>query len=193
MKTILLIMGLALAASGCTNCDSAPPTDADASGNRTLVQFSQDAGLGGWKIEDDAVMGGRSQGRIAVNEAGNAVFAGDVSLENGGGFSSVQCDFEPFGISAYRAIHLGLKGDGKRYQLRVDSEKNARHSYAYDFETRGEWEEIVVPFADMYPIRHGDRLDRPNYPGQILARVQILVGNGKAESFRLEIDRIWLK
>ncbi|MGD9781735.1 MAG: CIA30 family protein [Kiritimatiellia bacterium] len=193
MKTILLILTLALAANGCTNCDSAPPTGSAVPGNHTLFQFSQDADIGGWKIEDDAVMGGRSQGRFSVNEAGNAVFAGDVSLENDGGFSSVQYDFGPIDVSAYRAVHLGLKGDGKRYQLRLDSQKNARHSYACDFETSGGWEEIVVPFADFHAIRHGDRLDRPNFPGQTMARIQILFGNGKPESFQLEIDRIWLK
>ena len=193
MKTALMILALALAASGCTNCDSAPPTDPAASGNRTLFQFSQDAGLDGWAIEDDAVMGGRSRGRMSVNDAGNAVFAGDISLENGGGFSSIQYDFGPIDVSGYRTIHLGLKGDGKRYQLRIDSEKNARHSYACDFETSGAWEEIVLPFADFHAIRHGDRLDLPPYPGQTMARIQILFGNQQAESFQLEIDRIWLK
>ena len=193
MKTGLLILALALTSTGCTNCDSAQPTNPDPSDNRTLFQFSQKADLGGWKIEDDAVMGGRSQGRISLNEAGNAVFAGEVSLENGGGFSSVQCDFGPLDVSAYRAIHLGLKGDGKRYQLRVDSDRNAHHSYACDFQTSGDWQEIVVPFADLFAIRHGDRLDLPNYSGQTMARLQILVGDGRAESFRLEIDRIWLK
>jgi NADH dehydrogenase [ubiquinone] 1 alpha subcomplex assembly factor 1 len=52
---------------------------------------------------------------------------------------------------------------------------------------------IEIPFADMYAIRHGDRLDLPNYPGQTLAQVQILIGNGKAETFQLEIDKIWVK
>ena len=90
MKATLLILVLALAATGCTNCASAPPPDLPAPDTQTLFQFSRDADLRGWEIQDDTVMGGRSQGRLTVNEAGNAVFAGDVSLETGGGFSSVQ-------------------------------------------------------------------------------------------------------
>ncbi|MGD9612971.1 MAG: CIA30 family protein [Kiritimatiellia bacterium] len=194
MKTMFWFPLLALAAAGCIHGRMAvpaapplPPTD-----NRTLVQFNRETGLGGWHVENDVVMGGRSQSRLVLDESGNAVFTGAVSLENDGGFASMQCDFAPLDVSGYRAIHLGLKGDGKRYQLRLDAEKNARHSYAADFQTSGAWQEIVLPFADLEPIRHGDRLDLPNYPGQTLARVQLLIGNAKAETFRLEIDRIWL-
>lgn len=193
MKETLLILVLALAATGCTNCDSAPPPDLALSDHPTLFQFSRDADLRGWEIQDDIVMGGRSKGRLSINDAGNAVFSGTVSLANDGGFSSVQYAFAPLDVSACRAIVLGLKGDGKRYQLRIDSEKNAAHSYAGDFETSGDWETIEIPFADLYAIHHGDRLELPNYPGQTLAQVQILIGNGQAESFQLEIDRIWLK
>jgi hypothetical protein len=194
MKTGALTLVLAWISIGCTCCHPSAATDPAAKAhNHLLVQFSREAGLQGWQVEDDVVMGGRSQGHLAINEAGNAVFSGEVSLENNGGFSSVQCDVAPVDASSYRTIALGLKGDGKRYQLRVDSTKDARHSYAYDFQTSGDWEVVEIPIAEMYAIHHGDRLDLPNYPGKRLARMQILIGNGVAESFQLEIDRIWLK
>lgn len=191
MKHLLPL--LFLAAAGCGTCPVSCPPGPAANGNHTIFQFTRDGDLRGWEVEDDVVMGGRSRGRLAVNEAGNAVFAGDVSLENDGGFSSIQYDFAPLDVAKYRAIYLGLKGDGKRYQLRVEAEPKARHAYAYDFGTSGEWQVVEIPFADLYAIRHGDRLDLPHFPGQALARIQILIGNGRAESFQLEIDRIWLK
>lgn len=190
MKAVLPILLLLWAAAGCACCD---PADPPSSSNREIFQFRQDADLRGWEIEDDVVMGGRSKGAFLVNENGNAVFSGDVSLENGGGFSSLQYTFDPVDVSAYRQIVLGLKGDGKRYQLRLEAEPRARHAYAFDFDTSGDWQTVALPFADFHAIRHGDRLDLPNYPGQTLSRIQILIGNGQAESFRLEIDRIWLK
>ncbi len=189
-RLALLAMAWGVAA-GCAVRAPAPGADAPTA-ELPLVQFSRDAGLAGWHIENDDVMGGLSQSALAIDEAGNAVFSGDVSLENGGGFASIQCDYAALDMSACRAVCLGLKGDGKRYQLRVDAAKNARHSYACDFDTSGEWQVVEIPFADMYAIRHGDRLDRPNYPGRTLARLQILIGNGKSESFHLELDRIWL-
>jgi hypothetical protein len=192
VKTKFWLPLLALAVAGCTLGHSSGPA-AVPSANRTLVQFSRAEGLAGWHVENDDVMGGRSQSRLAVDDAGNAVFAGTISLENDGGFASIQCDVPELDVAAYRTIHLGLKGDGKRYQLRLDAARRDRHSYAADFRTSGDWQEIVLPFADFFAIRHGDRLDLPNYPGQTLARVQLLAGDGRAEPFRLEIDRIWLE
>jgi NADH dehydrogenase [ubiquinone] 1 alpha subcomplex assembly factor 1 len=192
MKSILLPFLFALAAAGCATCKTAPCA-AGAADNFTLHQFSLDTGTAGWEIQDDAVMGGISKGRLVVNQAGNAVFTGTISLENDGGFSSFQRDFPSIDVSAHRSFCIGLKGDGKRYQIRVESTPRARHGYAFDFPTSGKWEVIKIPFDQMYAIRHGDRLDLPNYPGQTLVQFQILAGDGRAESFQLEIDRIWLK
>ena len=201
MKTALPIpIFLALASLGCVSCNQAGTNDsnrtisgADTSAERVIFQFTRDSDLGRWEIQDDVVMGGRSQGRLTLNDAGNALFSGLVSLENEGGFSSVQHSFDPIDVSGYRAVVLRLKGDGKRYQLRIEADPDARHSYASDFQTSGVWQTVEIPFANLYAIHHGDRLDLPNYPGQSLAHIQILVGNGKPESFQLEIDRIWLK
>ena len=193
MKKALLITWMACAAAGCMNRPPAGQEDPGPAGERIVFCFRQDADMSGWEIQDDVVMGGRSQGALALNEAGNAVFSGTVSLENDGGFSSVQLAFEPIDVSKYSAIVLGLKGDGKTYQLRVDATPDARHSYAGDFQTSGDWQTIEIPFADLFAIRRGDRLDLPNYPGQTLAQIQILIGNGTPESFRLELDKIWLR
>ncbi len=192
-STFILFPVLALVLSSCSRCSPVLPANPDADGTHTLYLFSQEAGLGEWDIQDDVVMGGRSQSYVSLNDAGNLLFTGDVSLENNRGFSSVQAEFDPIDVSPYRSICIGLHGDGKDYQLRIKSEPDANHSYATDFTTCGKWEVIEIPFSDMYASHHGDRLDRPNYPGQQLAHIQILIGNQKTESFQLELDRIWLK
>ena len=192
MKAFLLSLSLAVATVGCTCCRAPLALDpAGPEGGHLLAEFGGDPGA--WQVEDDAVMGGRSQGRFEITAANTAVFSGEVSLDNNGGFASVQRGFTPVNVTRFRALAIGLKGDGKRYQVRVESAQDAPHAYAYDFQTSGGWQCIEIPFADMFAIRHGDRLDLPNYPGKRLARIQILIGNGVAESFRLEIDRIWLK
>lgn len=193
MKSIYLVLALGMAAIGCATGKPLSSEESSPVRNRTLYQFTQKSGPLGWSIEDDVVMGGRSQGRLFINEAGNAVFSGRISLANDGGFSSVQADLPSIDVNNYQAVKLGLKGDGKRYQLRVDAQPDAYHSYVSDFQTSGDWEVVTIPFADMHAIRHGDRLDLPNYPGQTLARLQILIGNAREETFQLEIDRIWLE
>lgn len=156
-----------------------------------LYDFS--AGPGGWTVEDDGVMGGLSRGTFLVNESGHGVFSGEVSLENNGGFSSVQHYFESIDVSSFRTVCVRIKGDGKNYRLLVEAEKDARHYYEAGFTTSGEWQTIEIRFADFVPVRRGDRLDLPNYPGQILAQIRFMIANGAAELFRLEIERVWLK
>lgn len=183
MKTTVLFLSIAFTAAAASAADEL----------HTIFAFSKDADVSRWEIQDDVVMGGVSQGKFSLNEEGKAIFAGNVSLENNGGFSSLQYGFDPIDVSTYRALYIGLKGDGKRYQVRIESESGASHSYACDFETSGDWQVVEIPFADMYAIHHGDRLDLPNYPGKTLAHVQILIGNKRAEAFHLELDKLWVK
>jgi hypothetical protein len=157
-----------------------------------LFDFSPEADVAGWQIEDDGVMGGRSKGRFSLNEQGHAVFAGDVSLENDGGFSSLQWYFEPIDVEGYVTAQIRLKGDGKRYQFRVETDRAERHSYIYHFETSGHWETVRIPLKEMTPRFRGEDLDLPKYPAKKMGHIRFLIANSKAETFRLEIDEVVL-
>ena len=163
------------------------------SGQLVIVDFRNGMDLSGWEVEDDVIMGGRSQGTFSINDDGHAVFSGYVSLDNYGGFSSVQHYLDPIDVSRHRTAYLRLKGDGKFYRFLVESERNQRHYYVYDFQTSNEWQTVRVPLVEMYPVYRGDRLAIPDYSGQKMAMVRFLIGNNKPESFRLEIDKIWLE
>src|SRR5690606_16607241 len=58
----------------------------------TIYKFNTDSKQTDWYILDDVVMGGKSNGTFSINEAGNGIFKGEISLENNGGFSSVRHD-----------------------------------------------------------------------------------------------------
>jgi hypothetical protein len=60
----------------------------------------------------------------------------------------------------------------------------------YEFKTTGEWQEIEIPFSEMYPRFRGYRLDIPNYQGESLTEIAFLIGNKVRETFQLEIDYI---
>jgi hypothetical protein len=158
-----------------------------------LVDFQPDSDLSNWYVVDDGVMGGRSQGGFRLDEEGHAVFSGTVSLENNGGFSSVRYAFREKEVQAYQKVVLRIKGDGKRYQFRVKSSRYDRASYIQYFETSGDWQTVEIPLAELYPTFRGRRLNRPNYPGEEMAEIAFLIGNKKAESFRLLIDKIELE
>ena len=155
-----------------------------------LFNFSAESDLSNWRIVNDVVMGGRSDSDFRVNAEGHALFSGAVSLENNGGFSMVRYWFEARSVVAYRKMILRVRGDGKRYQFRVKSNSAERHAYIQHFQTSGDWEQIEFVLADLQPTFRGRALSIPNYPGELMAEIAILIGNKKAEAFQLEIDWI---
>lgn len=155
-----------------------------------IFDFNENSNIQNWRIVDDVVMGGRSSGNFKLSPEGHGLFEGRVSLENNGGFSSVRYGFEKMKVDANSKVVIRLKGDGKPYQFRVKEDSSTRHSYIASFETSGEWQEIVIPLADMYPAFRGRKLDLPNFPHHQIEEIVFLVGNGKDEAFRLLIDKI---
>lgn len=156
-----------------------------------IVDFVQESDVSDWRVVDDGVMGGRSAGHFSISEAGHGVFSGDVSLDNNGGFSSLRNAFPMQQVSAYQTCVIRLKGDGKRYQFRLQAEPYDRHSYMQYFETTGEWQTIELPFSAFSPTFRGRQLAMPPFPGKTLSQVSFLIANKRAESFRLEID--WIR
>ncbi|GGD42365.1 CIA30 family protein [Muriicola marianensis] len=159
----------------------------------TLFQFSDQADLSAWRIVNDGVMGGLSKGKLTLSEQGHGVFTGFVSLENNGGFTMIQHAFRPVEATHFTSLEIRLKGDGKKYQVRLKSSPTQYYNYSHTVSTTGEWQSIKIPFSEFRPQFRGRQLSKAPYPGQELGEVAILIGNKKAESFRLEIDEITLK
>lgn len=158
-----------------------------------LFDFSNSSNWSVWDIENDVVMGGNSSSKISRSEDGNAIFTGYVSLENNGGFASMQYHFAPKNIKGYQKAVIRLKGDGKEYQFRIKENLNDRASYIYTFKTTVEWQTIEIPLNKMEPTYRGNKLNRPNFNADKLQEIRFMIGNGRAENFRLEIDKIELQ
>ncbi|WP_324719936.1 CIA30 family protein [Salinimicrobium sp. HB62] len=161
--------------------------------NMILFDFSENDDWSAWDIENDVVMGGRSSSQLLRSEEGNAIFKGEVSLENNGGFASVQYRFPSKDITGYETAVLHLKGDGKKYQFRLKEDLRDRASYIYEFETTGDWQTVEIPLNKMKPVFRGRDVDMPNFSANSIQEVRFLIGNKKRQEFRLEIDKIILQ
>lgn len=157
-----------------------------------LFDFKSDSDISNWRVVDDVVMGGQSNGNFFINNEGHGVFQGKVSLDNNGGFSSVQYRLNAIHVKEKKRIIIRIKGDGKRYQIRIKSNRFDNHSYIYYFETSGDWQNIEIPLTEMYPSFRGMRLKMENFPGEKMEELSFLIANKKAESFKLLIDIIEL-
>ena len=156
--------------------------------SQTLYNFPEQ-GKGKWRIQNDVIMGGRSESQLKMTTESEAHFTGRVSLENNGGFCSIHqtSEKEPFIISEEsEAFILNVKGDGKDYNFRIRTPKG-RHSYAQTFSTHnnGDWETITIPFKSMQATYRGEEVDVPNYNGENVVEMQFLIGNKKEENFEI--------
>ena len=142
-----------------------------------------------FKIVDDGVMGGKSAGYFKINAKGNGEFYGHVSLENNGGFSSVRYQTTVH-VNANTSIMLHIKGDGKRYQIRVKESADQKESFVNYFTTSGAWQTVTIHLKDLYPKFRGKHLDSANFSGTKISEIGFLIGNKKAEPFNLEIAKI---
>lgn len=158
-----------------------------------IFDFKTDTSLTDWYVVNDAVMGGLSRGSFRVDAEGHGLFSGKISLENNGGFSSIRYDGDPVDLKGYSFIILKVKGDGQRYQFRIKSSRNDYYSFISYFETTGEWQLLKLPLDSMYAVFRGRRLDLPDFSGNVLEEIGILIGNKEATSFELRIDFIGLE
>lgn len=159
----------------------------------TIFDSAKPGNHNSWTVVDDGVMGGLSKGNLYINEDSRAVFEGSVRLENNGGFSSIRTSLDRTDVTGLTSLKLRLKGDGKRYQVRVRSNRRDYQSYISYIQTSTNWETYTVALSEMYPTFRGRQLRMPNYPVETLEEFAILIGNKKAEDFSLLIDRIWLE
>lgn len=158
-----------------------------------LFDFNEKCTISDWKTVDDGVMGGFSSSTFSLDDKGNAIFKGNVSLENNGGFCSARYNCKPTTLKKYSTFSIRLKGDGKKYQFRVKSSVSDYYSYVYEFQTTSDWQTVDIPTAEMYASFRGRTLNIPNYDGSSLVECAFLIGNKKNENFQLIIDKIEVK
>ena len=159
----------------------------------TIFKFEKTSDITNWTVVNDDVMGGKSSGGFYLNEEGNGVFKGHVSLENNGGFSSLRYRFDEISTKSFSKIILKIKGDGKKYQFRIKSKASNKHAYISYFNTSKDWESIEFSLSKMYPTFKGRMLDMPNYNANDIEEIAFLIANKAAEDFKLDIDSIVLE
>ena len=158
-----------------------------------ILNFDSKQSVSKWKTINDDVMGGVSTSEVTYNNNDYAIFSGNVSLENNGGFASIRRQLSGVNLYNKKSIVLKVKGDGKNYQLRIKKNRFDYYSYVYSFPTSGNWESVSVELASMYPSFRGQRLNFSNFSDKQIQQISILIANDKEEEFNLIIDEICIQ
>lgn len=157
-----------------------------------LIDFSRHKDLE-WFIVNDGVMGGRSRSNLRVTDEGTGLFAGVLSLENGGGFASVRLVLGATDLSRFTGLELQIRGDGRMYQLRLRTDDRFDGvAYRALFDTRdGEWLTVPLPFTDFLPVFRGQVLeDAPALDPSAVHQVAFMLADKQPGPFSLEVRRL---
>ena len=168
--------------------------DTTESGEIMLFNFPEMKNMDNWLIVNDGVMGGLSKSKFILSDSGTAIFSGNVTLENNGGFASTRTKAMRFQLDGFKGIQIRVKGDGKKYQFRIrTNDRFDGISYRHHFETRlNQWQTISIPFNEFVPVFRGRVLRdvEPISPKDI-QQLGILISDKQIGEFQLEIQ--WIK
>jgi hypothetical protein len=160
---------------------------------KTVFDFRTTTNAAAWQIVNDDVMGGVSASTFRLTN-GVAIFQGEVSLENNGGFASVRSLPARHDLAGCDAFVIRVRGDGHRYKFTARTDRSFDSAiYQIVFTTKkGEWEEHRLPMKDFVPSFRGRVLsgEPPLDPAKI-ASVGFLISDKQAGPFQLEIA--WIK
>jgi len=138
-------------------------SEADKLDSLSLTDFNADSPDLGWYVQNDNVMGGKSEGGFAIS-SGQLIFSGNTNT-NGGGFSSIRTKPLKQDLSVYTGIRVKVKADGRRYTWGIQTDarwRGRRINYWADFDTLADETSVIdIPFLNFLPQFRGFKLDGP--------------------------------
>ena len=138
---------------------------------------------------DDVVMGGVSRSEL-VYSGGFTRFQGNLSLDQGGGFASARSRIEECNLSRFEGLELRFRGDGKIYELRLQTDARDVF-YTAEFEALEQWQTLHMPFDTFLPSYRGRPVE--NALEINLNRVMtfgLMIANEQAGAFWLELSTL---
>jgi hypothetical protein len=158
---------------------------------RDVCRFGNDTPA--WQVINDDVMGGVSNSTFTVSDA-VAVFQGEISLANNGGFASVRSLTARQQLGSCDAFVIRVRGDGRRYKFTARTEPSFDSPiYQVAFPTiKDEWREHRLLIKEFVPTFRGRMLPgEPPLDPRKLTSVGFLISDKQVGPFRLEIA--WMK
>src|SRR5512135_2618386 len=108
--------------------------------DKILFDFHTTTNTAAWQIVNDDVMGGVSRSGFRLTN-GVAIFQGEVSLENNGGFASVRSLPARYDLAGSDAFLIRVCGDGRSYKFTARTTRSFNSAiYQMVFKTKeGKW------------------------------------------------------
>ena len=156
-----------------------------------LIEFGARASV--FRAVDDRVMGGISRSSLTATGDGMAMFRGNLSLENNGGFASVRAEGFALNLGGMTTLTLRIRGDGRTYKLRLHDERvfdGIAFQIAFDT-VADEWVDLDLPLEAFQPVWRGRLVhDAPPLNRERVVMVGLMISDGQEGEFALEVDTL---
>lgn len=161
--------------------------------SQTLLGFDKPDAAKQWQTVNDGVMGGRSSGRLKINDDKHMEFFGTLSLENNGGFASVRSRPTEMNFQKGDSIVVKVRGDGREYRINLYVPRGSGgYSFQQSFKTKkDEWIEVSFPLDKFVATYRGRVFPNQKLDPSKVNSVGFLLGDKKAGPFKLEVE--WIK
>ncbi|MEO1654331.1 MAG: CIA30 family protein [Bacteroidota bacterium] len=109
-----------------------------------------------WFVMNDDVMGGRSKGKMALTE-NSLQFSGNISLENSGGYTFVQCPFRSLELGEATRVLIRYRS----FQQTVGINFNTTTAWYKPYykllleDTKGEWKVVELGLGEALEYSRG--------------------------------------
>ena len=158
-----------------------------------LFDFTKPETAASWGPIDDRVMGGVSTSTFLYEDSAGALFAGEVSMDHGGGFASVRSGHLDLDLTGFEGLAISFMGDGNSYKLSIVTEPRYDSVvYRAVFNTRaGVWAEARIPFEKFVPTFRGHTVSAaPDLEPANIVAVGLLISQRQEGMFRLKVSTI---
>ena len=157
------------------------------------IDFGTQGNQKGWRVINDGVMGGLSEGRARLTES-SVLLRGIISLENNGGFSSLKGPFGRYDLSQYQTVEIRMRHTGIGFAMTLEQHQRFYMPYyKHALETRTDrWETLRLPLSGFKRYQMG-RTDGQSIDADALAntlRIGFISFEKRAGDFEIEIDYI---
>jgi hypothetical protein len=155
------------------------------------INFGAEKDGQSWRVINDGVMGGLSEGYIELRPE-SVVFHGEVSLENNGGFSSFRSPYGNYDLSAFDTVELRVRGTGCAFGLTFSvSRRWFDPNYKQMFRPTDEWQTLRLPLAafHVYQIGRKGRATMSREAQAAVIRIGFITDKDPGP-FELEVDYI---
>ena len=155
------------------------------------IDFGADKGGQDWRVVNDGVMGGLSEGKANFTES-SILFKGTVSLDNNGGFSSLRSDFSNKKISKYSQVKIRYRSTGISLAMTLSvSQRWYVPNYKVSLSgTKGVWKTVTFNLNDFRKHYIGKPMDEMLEEDTLknIIRFGFITDQKKYGDFEFEID-----